>query len=57
MSDELTTPDPWQTLKTLTPARIALGRVGTSLPTQEVLNFSVQLRLNCFEDSPDYMPI
>ncbi len=41
MSDELTTPDPWQTLKTLTAARIALGRVGTSLPTQEVLNFSV----------------
>lgn len=41
MSDELTHPDPWQTLKTLTPARIALGRVGSSLPTQEVLNFGV----------------
>lgn len=41
MSDELIHPDPWQTLKTLTPARIALGRVGSSLPTQEVLDFGV----------------
>lgn len=31
--------DPWQQLKAFTAARIALGRVGTSLPTREILNF------------------
>ncbi|MGO8918961.1 MAG: ethanolamine ammonia-lyase subunit EutC [Stellaceae bacterium] len=29
--------DPWQALRSLTPARIALGRTGSSLPTREVL--------------------
>src|SRR5215203_674178 len=35
------TPDPWQHLQRLTPARIALGRAGGSLPTSEVLRFSM----------------
>lgn len=33
--------DPWQTLRALTPARIALGRAGAALPTAEVLRFGV----------------
>ena len=40
-ADALVQPDPWQALRRLTPARIALGRVGASLPTQEVLRFGV----------------
>jgi ethanolamine ammonia-lyase small subunit len=32
--------DPWTTLRRHTPARIALGRAGTSLPTHEVLRFA-----------------
>ena len=35
-----TPPDPWTALRRLTPARIALGRAGTSLPTSEVLRFA-----------------
>lgn len=33
--------DPWQSFARLTPARIALGRTGASLPTEEVLRFSL----------------
>jgi ethanolamine ammonia-lyase small subunit len=35
-----TPPDPWTALRRHTPARIALGRAGTSLPTSEVLRFA-----------------
>ncbi|OYX14327.1 MAG: ethanolamine ammonia-lyase [Rhizobiales bacterium 32-66-8] len=33
--------DPWLAFSRHTPARIALGRTGASLPTQEVLNFAL----------------
>ena len=33
-------PDPWTILRRHTPARISLGRAGTSLPTTEVLRFA-----------------
>lgn len=33
--------DPWQALGLRTPARIALGRAGNSLPTREVLSFAL----------------
>lgn len=33
-------PDPWQALRAHTPARIALGRSGASLPTREWLGFA-----------------
>lgn len=33
------TPDPWHGLRSLTAARVALGRTGASLPTREVLRF------------------
>lgn len=39
--NQLPTNDPWQDLKRFTKARIALGRVGCSLPTNEVLNFGL----------------
>jgi ethanolamine ammonia-lyase small subunit len=35
------TPDPWTRLRTLTRARIALGRSGVSLPTVEILRFGL----------------
>ena len=34
-------PDPWAALRAHTPARIALGRAGASLPTKEVLGFGL----------------
>jgi ethanolamine ammonia-lyase small subunit len=37
----LTTPDPWAHLRRHTPARIALGRAGGSVPTREVLEFAM----------------
>lgn len=37
--DGVVTPDPWQALKAHTPARVALGRTGVSMPTQELLRF------------------
>jgi ethanolamine ammonia-lyase small subunit len=41
MKDSLIQQDPWTALKVHTHARIALGNVGGSLPTQEVLNFKL----------------
>jgi len=37
----LARPDPWASLRALTPARIGLGRSGASLPTREVLAFQL----------------
>lgn len=34
-------PDPWTELRRYTPARIALGRAGSGLPTAEVLRFAL----------------
>lgn len=40
--DSLIQFNPWQQLRAHTPARIALGRVGSSLPTTEVLLFGLE---------------
>ncbi len=37
----MTSPDIWTNLRRLTPARLALGRAGNSLPTTEVLNLAL----------------
>ena len=39
--NHITKLDPWQQLKSYTRARIALGRVGSSLPTKEILDFGL----------------
>ena len=41
ISAEHHSPDPWKQLKSFTRARIAIGRVGSSLPTREVLDFGL----------------
>ena len=41
MTQSLIAPNPWTELRRHTPARIALGRVGASLPTDEVLRFGL----------------
>jgi ethanolamine ammonia-lyase small subunit len=37
----MTADDPWTILRRFTPARLALGRAGASLPTREVLRFAL----------------
>ncbi|MET1080765.1 MAG: ethanolamine ammonia-lyase subunit EutC [Pseudomonas sp.] len=41
MNDELIQHNPWDELRAHTSARIAIGRVGSSLPTNEVLRFGL----------------
>ncbi len=39
MSSEPVTPNPWQEWRAATPARLALGRAGAGMPTDETLRF------------------
>ena len=39
MTDDPVTPSPWDEWRQVTPARVALGRAGAGLPTDEVLRF------------------
>lgn len=38
-NDDLVTPSPWQQWRAATPARLALGRAGAGMPTDETLRF------------------
>ncbi|MBV8502917.1 MAG: ethanolamine ammonia-lyase subunit EutC [Paucibacter sp.] len=40
MSKPIVTPNDWQALRAATPARLALGRAGAGMPTDETLRFS-----------------
>lgn len=37
----MSSPDPWSRVRLFTPARVALGRAGAALPTEEVLRFGL----------------
>ncbi len=39
MTDDAVTPNPWQDWRRATPARLALGRAGAGMPTDETLRF------------------
>lgn len=39
MSKDIVTPSPWRDWRQATPARVALGRAGAGMPTDEVLRF------------------
>ena len=41
LTNKILAPDPWTQLKSFTRARIAIGRVGSSLPTKEILDFGL----------------
>ena len=39
MSRDIVTPSPWAEWRSATPARLALGRAGAGMPTDEILRF------------------